>query len=76
MKLSDLAQFMNVSGTITGRAPIHWLKVPNQKNGSFASMLGLQSIGHRSLRISSTVGRDGSRPNRVELKDASIRHGG
>ena len=55
MKWSNVTSIMRLSGTITGGRDVHWLRLPSRKNGSFASILGLQEIGRRPLRITSTA---------------------
>lgn len=59
MKFTGLAAFMGVTGSVSGRKGIQWLDVPSlRQDGSYASILGLQEIGRRQLRIASTVKRE------------------
>jgi hypothetical protein len=70
---TGIALFMKLSGTISGGRGVRWLRIPERKDTSFASILGLQGIGSRPLRITSTAVKDPPVRSAAGARHASAR---
>ncbi len=58
MRMSQIALFMQMSGSITGRCDgLRWLKLPRKRLEMLGMMPGLRHLNRGGLRIASTAVR-------------------
>lgn len=65
MRMSQIALFMQMSGSITGRGEgLRWLKLPRKRLETLGMMPGLRHLNRGGLRIASTAVRrsEGRKP--------------
>ena len=75
MKMSTIAQFMQMNGSIMGwrDGGIRWLRLPQRRLATLGTMPGVRHAGRQGLRIASTAVRTGVRPGAETGADASGR---
>ena len=75
MRISTIAQFMKLNGSITGwrESGIRWLRLPQRQVATLGTIPGVRQAGRQGLRIASTAVRTGVMPGAETDAHASRR---
>lgn len=75
MRMSTIAQFMQMNGSITGwrDGGVRWLRLPQRRLATLGAIPGVRHAGRQGLRIASTAVRTGLLPGAETGAHASRR---